>query len=217
MSLYADTPHRDVTTLGKRAFDVVLSALMIVTFAPLMLTIAALIRLSGSGPIFFKHGRVGRDGVIFPCLKFRTMRPDAEEVLESVLQEDPSKRQEWEEFQKLEDDPRIIPLVGTFLRASSLDELPQLFNVFFGHMSMVGPRPVTEDELTRYGHYRGHYLRVRPGLTGAWQIGGRSETSYDDRVQMDVWYVENASLGTDASIFAQTVASFVTGRLSGGR
>ncbi|OWU73020.1 hypothetical protein ATO3_14015 [Marinibacterium profundimaris] len=191
--------------------------MMIIVFAPLMLFIAAAISLTSQGGVFFRHQRIGRDGVPFMCLKFRSMRPDAEQVLNSMLETNPAMREEWERDQKLSDDPRIIPFVGHLMRKSSLDELPQLFNVLAGEMSMVGPRPVTREELERYGPYKIHYLSLRPGLTGAWQIGGRSDSSYDERIRMDTWYCQNASLATDATILFRTAKYFMSGRLSGGR
>ena len=217
MSFHTSDLNVELAPFGKRTFDVVSATLMIILFAPLMLFIAAAISLTSPGGVFFRHQRVGRDGVPFMCLKFRSMRSDAEEVLKQLLETDPAMREEWERDQKLTHDPRIIPFIGHLLRKSSLDELPQLFNVLSGEMSMVGPRPVTRGELERYGPYKVHYLSLRPGLTGAWQIGGRSDSSYDDRISKDVWYCENASLSTDATILFRTAKYFMTGRLSGGR
>ncbi len=189
--------------------------MMIVLFAPIMallsLYIVAVYRVS---PIF-RHDRVGLDGKVFSCLKFRTMVPNAREVLDRLLAEDPIRRREWEQTQKLKDDPRVFPGLGNLMRQSSLDELPQIFNVFFGDMSIVGPRPVTREELAHYGSDKVYYEAVKPGITGAWQIGGRSDTSYEERVSLDVWYVRNLSLRLDLQIFLKTVLLFVTGRLSG--
>lgn len=199
----------------KRVFDVTVSVLMLVLFLPLFALIAAAIVLTDGRPVFFGHARVGRHGRSFKCLKFRTMVRDGDNALEKALRKDPALRREWNEYQKLTDDPRVIPGIGALLRKSSLDELPQLLNVVAGHMSMVGPRPVTEQELERYGHYKRHYLALRPGLTGAWQIGGRSEKTYDERVAMDVNYVETATLRTDLRIFFATAFSFLTGGLKG--
>jgi lipopolysaccharide/colanic/teichoic acid biosynthesis glycosyltransferase len=199
----------------KRLCDVALSSMMIVLFAPIMallsLYIVTVYRVS---PIF-RHNRVGLDGKVFSCLKFRTMVPNAREVLDSLLAEDPVLRREWEETRKLKNDPRVFPGLGNLMRQSSLDELPQIFNVFFGDMSIVGPRPVTREELVHYGSDKSYYEAVKPGITGAWQIGGRSDTSYEERVSLDVWYVRNLSLRLDLQIFLKTVLLFVTGRLSG--
>jgi len=200
---------------AKRTCDIVLSSLMIVLFAPIMavlsLYILAVYRVS---PIF-KHDRVGLNDKVFSCFKFRTMVPNASDVLEKILAEDPELRREWEETRKLKNDPRVFPGLGNLMRQSSLDELPQIFNVFLGHMSIVGPRPVTREELAHYGPDKAYYIAVKPGITGAWQIGGRSDTSYEERVSLDVWYVRNCSLRLDLQIFLKTVLLFVTGRLSG--
>ena len=206
------TPVRRIV---KRLFDICVALAMLLAFAPLFALIAVLIRAADGGPVFYAQQRVGRDRRMFGCLKFRTMVTDADAVLKDVLASDPAARAEWEEKHKLSNDPRIIPGIGHLLRKSSLDEVPQLFNILFGDMSVVGPRPVTEDELVNYGVFLSHYLAVKPGLTGPWQIGGRSDTSYKQRVQMDVEYVERGSLRTDLSIFVQTVSSFVRGRLTG--
>ncbi|MEL6520627.1 MAG: sugar transferase [Pseudomonadota bacterium] len=200
---------------AKRATDIVIALGMLVAFAPIMLLIAIAIRWKSDGNIFYSHKRVGKDGKTFGCLKFTTMVPNADVVLKQLLDKDPDLRRQWELAQKLPNDPRVIPGIGHLLRASSLDELPQIINVLRGDMSIVGPRPVTESELEKYGAYRHHYLSVKPGLTGPWQMGGRSDTSYAERVAKDVWYVENASLSMDLRIFVKTVTSFVSGRLSG--
>ena len=145
------------------------------------------------------------------------MWPNSDKVLEDLLTADPEKRAEWEANRKLSRDTRVIAGIGRFLRETSLDELPQLLNVLRGEMSIVGPRPVTAEELSLYGPYAQHYLSIRPGLTGPWQIGGRSDTSYDGRVEQDVWYVENQSLAIDAEIVARTAILFLAGRLTGAR
>jgi lipopolysaccharide/colanic/teichoic acid biosynthesis glycosyltransferase len=189
---------------------------MIVLFAPIFIVLTAYICTVYKVPPIFRHTRVGQNGKRFSCFKFRTMVPDADERLAKMLANDPDLQAEWDATQKLSNDPRILPGVGSLLRKASLDELPQVFNVLLGHMSMVGPRPITENELGFYGEYTEHYMSVRPGITGAWQIAGRSSTSYDDRVSIDVWYVENANLRVDVYIFLKTVFSFCSGRLSGG-
>jgi exopolysaccharide production protein ExoY len=160
-------------------------------------------RVDGS-PVLYGGWRVGRGGRLFRCLKFRTMVLDAQPALERLLREDPAARAQWEREQKLDDDPRVTP-VGRFLRRSSLDELPQLFNVLRGDMALVGPRPITVPELERYGAARWHYLNVRPGMTGLWQVSGRSDVSYPQRVQLDRSYVEQRTLVGDVQILLRTV------------
>ncbi len=186
----------------KRGFDLVGAAALLVFLAPLLAVIALLVRRSGS-PIVFAHTRVGRFGRPFRCLKFRTMVPDAGEVLNRLLAEDPKARAEWQEGFKLKDDPRVTKL-GAFLRKSSLDELPQLWNVLKGEMSLVGPRPVVLDEIERYGAAKVYYYEVRPGLTGLWQISGRSDLDYERRVSLDTWYVRNWTLWYDLVILFKT-------------
>ncbi len=196
--------HCSYNSLLKRAFDVTVSATLITFLAPAMAVIALAIFVQDGRSIFYGHRRVGRGGASFRCWKFRTMVTDADERLEELLRDDAASRQEWQATQKLKNDPRIIPGVGKFLRQSSLDELPQLFNVLSGEMSLVGPRPVVADELEKYGAARAHYTSVRPGLTGPWQIGERSDGDYHNRVSKDVDYVENWSFKTDVVIVLQT-------------
>ena len=187
----------------KRALDVVGAALLLLLALPAFLTIALLVRQDG-GPAFFSHTRIGRGGHRFGCLKFRTMVPDAEQRLAGLWLSDPALRAEWEATRKLRHDPRITR-IGRVLRATSLDEVPQLLNVLRGEMSLVGPRPVTAAELgTQYGHAALHYMCVRPGLTGAWQVSGRSEASYARRVALDIDYVRFPSLRTDLAILLRT-------------
>jgi exopolysaccharide production protein ExoY len=201
--------------LSKRCFDVVAALFMLVCFAPLLVTIAALIAWREGGSVIYAHERVGRGGQKFRCLKFRTMRLDADRVLARLLRESPQARIEWERARKLRDDPRIIPGIGHLLRRSSLDELPQIFNVLTGDMSMVGPRPIVEEELAKYGPWKDHYLAVRPGLTGPWQIGGRSDETYENRVSEDVRYIEQWQFATDLRIFARTALLVISGRCRG--
>lgn len=182
----------------------VLALLLLVLLSPLMLVVAFLIWRRDGAPIFFAHYRVGHDGKMFRCMKFRTMLRDAEPVLAALLASSPQARAEWQRDQKLSNDPRITP-VGNFLRRTSLDELPQLFNVLRGEMSLVGPRPITVSELTRYGYVRWHYLSVRPGMTGLWQVSGRNNTTYAQRVAFDKHYVEKRSTWYDVRILAKTV------------
>ncbi|MCB1884170.1 MAG: undecaprenyl-phosphate galactose phosphotransferase WbaP [Geminicoccaceae bacterium] len=187
----------------KRAFDIVAASAMLVFLAPLLGVIALLVR-SGGAPVVFAHTRVGRHGRLFQCLKFRTMVPDARTVLNRLLASDPEARAEWERSYKLKDDPRITAF-GAFLRKTSLDELPQLWNVLRGDMSLVGPRPVVADEIERYGDAKAYYYEVRPGLTGLWQISGRSDLDYDRRISLDTWYVRNWTLWYDVLILFKTL------------
>jgi len=176
----------------KRTFDFAIAAIALFFLAPAFLTIALLIRSGDRGPIFYRHTRVGRQGERFECLKFRTMAMDSEERLAQILLTDPHAAAEWQEGQKLRNDPRITK-IGAFLRKTSLDELPQLWNVLRGDMSIVGPRPITRAELNRYGRDRRYYLLVRPGITGLWQVSGRSSTGYERRIRYDREYLEEWS------------------------
>ncbi|WP_439578512.1 sugar transferase [Elioraea sp.] len=188
---------------AKRTLDIAGAAMLLVLFAPLMAVIALLIARDG-GPVLYAHRRVGRDGASFGCLKFRSMVVDADLRLAELLERDPVARAEWETTRKLRRDPRVTA-VGRFLRASSLDELPQLINVLKGEMSLVGPRPVQQSELNAfYGAAASYYRAVRPGLTGPWQVSGRNDTSYADRVALDVRYVAEASLLDDIRILLRT-------------
>lgn len=187
-----------------RLIDVIFALLLLVAFFPLLVLIALSVALTSPGPILFRQSRIGYGGVAFKCLKFRTMAIDAEERLLSLLETDPIARAEWDRDQKLRNDPRIVG-IGNFLRRSSLDELPQLFNVLMGEMSLVGPRPIVEAERRRYGRYFDHYCAVRPGITGLWQISGRNDVSYRRRVAFDVLYVRSRSAAGDLTILFQTV------------
>lgn len=202
-SVSSDFRAANPSTLS-RFIDVVGAFALIVCFAPLMLLIAASIYISDPGPLVFKQQRIGRGGRLFKCLKFRTMAVDAEERLVALLETDPAARAEWDRDHKLKDDPRIVG-IGRFLRKSSLDELPQLFNVLFGDMSLVGPRPIVPDEARRYGRYLKQYCQVRPGLTGLWQISGRNDVTYRRRVAFDVVYVRNSTTAFNMRILALTV------------
>lgn len=177
---------------------------LLIVFSPMLLITMFLIMKIDGAPILFGHYRVGKNGKLFRCWKFRTMRRDSEAVLADLLKNDPAARAEWARDQKLTNDPRITP-IGHFLRKSSLDELPQLLNVIKGEMSLVGPRPVTVAELTRYGAARWHYISVAPGMTGLWQISGRNNTTYAERVAFDREYVESRSMLVDAAILIKTV------------
>lgn len=188
----------------KRAFDILFSGVALTLLAPVFGVIALALRLREPGPVFFSHKRVGLDGKEFRCLKFRTMRTDGDRRLEWVFSIDPIARTEWETDQKLARDPRVHA-IGNVLRRTSLDELPQFWNVLKGDMSIVGPRPITWGESDKYGQHFADYCSVKPGITGAWQVGGRSETSYDYRVGLDVDYVRHATFLDDIRIVFKTV------------
>lgn len=194
-----------------RPVDVVLALLAIVFFGPLMLTIALAIRLTDQGPILFAHRRIGQDGNEFRCLKFRTMVVNSDARLAAILADDPAARLEWQVDHKLRQDPRITRL-GGFLRRTSFDELPQLFNVLRNEMSLVGPRPIVSAEVARYGRWFVNYSRVKPGITGLWQVNGRNETSYRRRVALDVVYSRRRTLRLNGKILLLTVPAVLTRR-----
>jgi len=187
----------------KRAMDVLGAGALLLVLTPFFLLLALIIRRDG-GPAFYAHRRVGQGGRQFGCLKFRSMVVDSDRRLAALLESDAAARLEWETTRKLKNDPRVTA-VGRFLRATSLDELPQLINVLKGEMSLVGPRPVTPSELAQYyGAAAEHYTSVRPGITGLWQISGRNDTSYAERVALDVAYATRPSLAQDIRILLRT-------------
>lgn len=192
----------------KTIFDFALTLVGTVAISPILIFIAIWIYKDSPGPVIFKHTRIGKNGKKFPCYKFRSMCIDAKEKLAELLENDPVAKAEWERDFKLKNDPRITKS-GAFLRRTSLDELPQIFNVLKGDMSLVGPRPVIEEELERYGEYVNDYLMVKPGITGMWQINGRNDTSYAERVCMDSWYVRNWSIWIDNLILWRTLKSVI--------
>ncbi len=187
----------------KLTLDKLLAVALLAFLLPALLLLMMMVVCVSFGRPFFAHERVGRGGKPFRCLKLRSMRPDAATMLRELLESNPVAAREWETHRKLRDDPRIIPF-GRFIRATSLDELPQLINIIRGEMSFVGPRPITQPELVRYGPGAGHYLAVPPGLTGLWQVSGRSEISFSERVMLDVAYVEQWSLYGDLKILLRT-------------
>jgi exopolysaccharide production protein ExoY len=187
-----------------RILDIAIASCALVFLGPLLLVVAGLVYLVDPGPVFFAHRRLGQNGRPFPCFKFRTMVVDAEQRLKQLLMTSNEAREEWARDFKLRRDPRITP-IGNFLRKSSIDELPQLINVLRGEMSIVGPRPIVEGEIERYGRYYAHYSAVKPGLTGLWQVSGRNDVSYRRRVALDVSYARNKSLGLDLRILVMTV------------
>ena len=187
----------------KRFGDVVFSLAVISLGAPIFILLAVLVKLSSPGPIFYVQQRVGRDYRHFGCIKFRTMRADADDVLSNLLVNSASMRAEFERDFKLRKDPRITP-IGRFLRRSSLDELPQFLNVLRGEMSVVGPRPIVDKELERYGKFMDEIAAVRPGLTGLWQVSGRNNLSYAQRVRLDLAYARGRSFLLDLAIILRT-------------
>ena len=188
----------------KRTFDVMVATAMLLCALPAMFFSAVIMFSTDRGPILFSHERIGQNGKRFRCLKFRSMVVDSQEALRRHLEMFPQARAEWEATQKLRDDPRITPL-GRFLRVTSLDELPQLINVIKGDMSLVGPRPIVQDEVVRYADQIEHYAAVRPGITGLWQVSGRSDVDYEQRVQLDTLYVREWSFIGDLVIMLKTV------------
>jgi len=187
----------------KRALDIVVAGTALLVLWPLMLMVMLTIRLTDPGPVIFGHERIGFNGRRFRCKKFRSMVTNADVALQRLLERDPAAAQEWAETQKLRNDPRITR-IGRILRETSLDELPQLWNVLKGEMSIVGPRPIVNAEVRRYAQSFDAYVATRPGITGLWQVTGRSDCSYDERVALDVDYVRNWSIWRDIAIIAKT-------------
>jgi undecaprenyl-phosphate galactose phosphotransferase len=195
---------------AKFSFDFIIALLALVFLSPLLLAITAYIRTDG-GPALYAQERIGRDGRRFRCFKFRSMVVDAERRLNDLLASDPEAAAEWAAVHKLTADPRVTE-IGAFLRKTSLDEIPQLLNVLRGEMSLVGPRPIVQDEIARYGNDIVSYCAVRPGVTGLWQVSGRSDTTYARRIQLDVAYVKNWSLWRDISILFWTIPAVLLRR-----
>ena len=195
----------------KRAFDLLFTICGGLCILPFLLVIAVMVAVDNKGNVIFAHRRIGRDGKEFKCYKFQTMIPNAQEALEKYLTENPEAWKEWEESFKLTNDPRVTKL-GNILRKTSLDEMPQLWNVIKGDMSLVGPRPIVSKEIERYGEYFREYAMVTPGITGMWQASGRSDTTYEERVEMDTWYVRNWSVWIDLMYLFKTVKIVFTGK-----
>ena len=196
----------------KRTFDILFSLSCVVLTAPIMLFIALAVRLFSKGQVVYAHERIGRGGKPFKCYKFRTMYPDADERLKMLLEQHPSLREEWEASHKLKNDPRVTP-IGKFLRSTSLDEFPQFINVLKGDLSVVGPRPVVRAEINKHiRHKATKILSVRPGITGLWQVSGRSDTSYEKRIALDERYVDEVSLLMDVKIILKTLPAMVSSK-----
>ncbi|MEG4960734.1 MULTISPECIES: sugar transferase [unclassified Microcoleus] len=190
--------------LFKRLFDILFSLSVLILFAPVYLLLAFSIALSSSGPIFYVQERVGKNRKRFYCLKFRTMVENADDILLEIMEKSPHLRQEFEDNFKLKQDPRIT-WIGRFLRMTSLDEFPQFWNVLKGDMSVVGPRPLVEEELPRYGRHINKILTIRPGITGLWQVSGRNDIPYPRRVQIDLYYANDKNLWMDMWIVFKTI------------
>jgi exopolysaccharide production protein ExoY len=206
-------PRSEIALGGraKRGLDIFISATTLVLLSPIMLMLAALIACTTGLPVFYSQKRVGFSGREFSCYKFRTMVTDADVVLQNLLATDPAAAAEWKRSRKLRSDPRITRL-GHILRKSSLDELPQLFNILVGDMSCIGPRPIPRDELLRYGPYEREYLSARPGLTGLWQVSGRNSLSYSSRIALDRFYVRRWSFWLDLLIVLKTIPALLNAR-----
>lgn len=207
---------RDLLVVGvgarvKRLMDVLLAGLGVVILSPVLLVLAVLVKLTSRGPVLFGHRRLGEGGRSIRVYKFRSMAIDAEARLQQMLAADPTLRAEYEATYKLREDPRVTPL-GRWLRRTSLDELPQLFNVLHGDLSLVGPRPIVADEIAKYGPASATILRVSPGVTGLWQVSGRSDVDYAERVRLDLEYIKGWSLWLDLRILARTVPAVMTRR-----
>jgi exopolysaccharide production protein ExoY len=199
---------RPIGLVSKRLIDIILAISGIILLAPLLIICFVATVTTSPGPAVFRHRRVGFNGKYFDCLKFRTMVTDAPERLRRLLESDPVAAAEWAASRKLRTDPRVTA-IGAVLRKSSLDELPQLFNVLRGDMSIVGPRPVTDEELVRYSGAISAYLACRPGITGLWQVSGRSTTSYSKRVACDTFYARKWSMALDAKIVIVTIPALL--------
>ncbi len=195
--------RRATDALLARAFDIVAAGFLLTITLPLQVLVAIAVASTSNGPVLFRQTRVGFHGQPFTCIKFRTMRPDSITELERLLNDDPVFFAEWQIHRKLTADPRVTPL-GSLLRRTSLDELPQLWNVLRGDMSLVGPRPVVVDEAERYGPDLARVLSVKPGLTGLWQVSGRNSLAYDQRIALDLDYVDNQSLIRDMRVCLRT-------------
>lgn len=187
----------------KRIMDIVISLIALIILSPVFLIIAISIKIESRGPVFFVHKRIGKNGKIMKMYKFRTMVPNAEELIKEFTQQ---QLKEFKENFKLENDPRITK-VGKFLRKTSLDELPQLINILKGELSIIGPRPVIGEELEKYGENKSKFLSVTPGLTGYWAANGRSNTSYEQRMDMELYYIDNMSWKMDVKVFFKTIVS----------
>ena len=196
-------PKKYFYKIIKTIFDLVVSSIILIAGLPIFLIIALLIKFSSRGPIFFLHERIGKNKKTFNCIKFRTMNPEAEDILENLITNNENLRKEFEETHKLKNDPRITN-IGKLLRKTSLDELPQFLNVIKMEMSIIGPRPIVKKEIQKYGESYNKVISIKPGITGLWQVSGRNNLSYKRRVILDCLYVDNISLLLDLRIIIRT-------------
>lgn len=204
------TKSNGATRYRGRVLSVFVAILALIVFAPIITLIFLYLCILHRGSPIFAHERVGQNGKFFKCYKFQTMRPDAKKLLQIHIAENEEAAIEWQETHKLKNDPRIYGRFCEFLRKTGLDELPQILNILRGDMDVVGPRPVTSQELPRYGDNITHYYSVRPGLTGQWQVSGRNDISYEERVTLDVEYIKTATLYTDLTIIVKTAIQVVS-------
>ncbi|WP_039925036.1 sugar transferase, partial [Treponema sp. JC4] len=200
-----------INKLLKRLLDLFIILCLSPIWVPVFALCALLTKITSKGPVFYGHKRVGRNGKTIKCWKFRSMVVNSQEILEKLLAENEEMRLQWEKDRKLENDPRITKF-GKILRKTSMDELPQLINILLGEMSLVGPRPVTEPELEKYGDYKDYVLSVKPGLSGMWQISGRSDTGYEERISYDTYYIQNWSIWLDIWILIKSVWVVLLGK-----
>lgn len=196
---------KKVYIVVKRFLDIFLSLIGLILLSPIFLIIAIIIKLDSKGPVFFVHSRIGEKGKPIGIYKFRTMVTNAEELIKKFT---PEQKEEFEKNFKLENDPRVTK-IGNFLRKTSLDELPQILNILKGELSIIGPRPIVQDELEKYEDNKEKFLSVKPGLTGYWAANGRSDTSYEERIQMELYYVDNMSFWLDVKIFFKTIFAVI--------
>ena len=192
-----------------RALSISVAILSLIVFAPLIVAIFLYLCFLHKGLPIFAHERVGQNGRFFKCYKFKTMRPNSSAILQSYLDNNEDAALEWQQSHKIKNDPRIFGGFCKFIRKTGLDELPQIFNILRGDMDIVGPRPVTSEELPRYGENIRHYYAVRPGLTGQWQVSGRNDISYEERVSLDVQYIKHATIYTDITIIFKTAIQVI--------
>ena len=204
------TTKKYMYSFVKRNFDIIMSLTAMVLLFPIFFIITIMIKIDSKGNIIYKHKRIGKNGKYIYLYKFRTMYTNSKEILEEILK-DPKVKEEWENNFKLDNDPRVTK-IGKFLRKTSLDELPQLLNIFLGDMSIVGPRPVIDGEIEKYGIYKKKFLSVTPGLTGWWACNGRSCTSYKERIKLELYYVNHRSIKLDLLVILKTIGVVVKGK-----
>ena len=193
-----------IPQMVKRGMDLLIATLVSIVLIPLFAVLSLAIKITSPGPVFYGHERVGRGNTRFKAWKFRTMVANADKMIDEHLRKHPEDREEWERDHKLKNDPRVTPL-GKWMRKWSIDELPQIANVFAGEMSIVGPRPIVEDEIVKYGEHFETFCTVLPGISGLWQVCGRNDTTYDERVQLDIYYIHHWSPWLDLYLLFRTL------------